>query len=184
MSVCFLFGWTDPLNMAFNFTCGSNFLGRDKHHQKRWTHTLTHTCTLQYQEMRNSPPNKKQDRAAKLPARFGRRDGLDGERGTTLEKGLWVLEGAAARQEDETPWGKKTKTRKKSGSWQRSINSSWRIRLQRRAKALRGELGATRRTRHGHERGREEAFTQKGFPSQKSLTVKSRKCKLLFTLEM
>lgn len=34
------------------------------------------------------PPNKKQDRAAKLPARFGRRDGLDGERGTTLEKGL------------------------------------------------------------------------------------------------
>ena len=52
------------------------------------------------------------------------------------------------------------------------------------SEALRGELGATRRTRHGHERGREEAFRQKGFQSQKSLTVKSRKCKLLFTLEM
>lgn len=169
--------------MAFNFTCGSNFLGRDKHHQKRWTHTLTHTCTLQYQEMRNSPRTKSRTEQQSFQR------GLEGEtgsteRGTTLEKGLWVLEGAAARQEDETPWGKKTKTRKKSGSWQRSINSSWRIRLQRRAKALRGELGATRRTRHGHERGREEAFTQKGFPSQKSLTVKSRKCKLLFTLEM
>lgn len=34
------------------------------------------------------PPNKKQDRAAKLPARFGRRDGLDGERHDIRERPL------------------------------------------------------------------------------------------------
>lgn len=49
------------------------------------SHTHMHTAVSRDEKL---PPNKKQDRAAKLPARFGRRDGLDGERGTTLEKGL------------------------------------------------------------------------------------------------
>lgn len=58
----------------------------------------THTHTLQYQEINDQREKRKQGRAAKLPARFGSRDGLDGERGTTFEKGL--LEGAAARQKE------------------------------------------------------------------------------------
>lgn len=66
------------------------------------------------------PPNKKQDRAAKLPARFGRRDGLDGERHDIRERPLSFggssSEAGGRDTMRETRRGRKTKTRKKSGS--------------------------------------------------------------------
>lgn len=52
------------------------------------------------------------------------------------------------------------------------------------SKALHGELGTTRRTQHRHEERERGSIQTKDFQSQKSLTVKSTKCKLLFTLEM
>lgn len=49
------------------------------------------------------------------------------------------------------------------------------------SKALHGKMVPRDKTQHRNERG---SIQTKGFQSQKSLTVKSRKCKLLFSLEM
>ncbi len=156
-----------------------SFKGLSGHtHSDTHTHAHTH-CSIMKWETPPPPPQKKQDRAAKLPARFGRRDGLNGERGTTFEKGLWVLWRSSSKaggdkqeQEDktawETPWGNQAERqieRKQKQGEEQIITAEYKFfltdQIATESNALHGELGATRRTQHRHERGREEAFRQK-----------------------
>lgn len=143
------------------------------------THTLTHTAVS-----RDERRNKTQDRAAKLPAKVWkeRRAQWREREARHLRKAFEFWGGAAARQE-EINRARGQDTMRKTET-EKIITAEYKFFLTRSDCngeqspswwARRHETNTTR-TRE-RERG---SIQTKGFQSQKSLTVKSRKCKLLF----